>query len=133
MAGPTILGRCFLGKTMEQGRRSGDVLACPNKARKGFIIGDDPSVHVVGHGACASTVSVALDLPIELRTFLLELESRFIKLSMLGFQLLHPYMRWGRYLHLVIIVEVVRRGSPLLGDTFDVSLGVPITKHSRKG
>ena len=65
---------------MEQGHRSGDVLARPGKAREGFFIGDDPLVHVVGHGACASPVSVALDLMIELRVFLLELESRFLKL-----------------------------------------------------
>ena len=46
----------------------------------GFIVSDDPPVHIVGHGACAPTVSMALDLPIELRTLLLELESRFLKL-----------------------------------------------------
>ena len=34
-------------------------------------------------------VSVALDLAIELRTFLLELESRFLLLLVSGFQLLH--------------------------------------------
>ena len=40
--------------------------------------------------ARAPTVSVALDLPIELRALLLELESRFLELLMLGLQLLHP-------------------------------------------
>ena len=59
---------------MEQGRRSGDVLACPGQAREGFIIGDDPWVQVMGHGACAPTVSVVLDFLIELHAFLLELE-----------------------------------------------------------
>ena len=92
------------------------------KAREGFVIGDDPSVHIMGHGACASTVFVVLDLPIELHAFLLELESRFVELSVLGSQLLHPYERWGRYLPFGIIVEVVRRGSLLLGDAFDVPL-----------
>ena len=62
---------------MEQAHRSGDVLAYPGEAREGFIIYDDPLVHVVGHGACALTVSMALDLLIELHTFLLKLESCF--------------------------------------------------------
>ena len=60
--GPTILGRCGLWKAMEQGRCGGDVLACLSKVRKGFIIGDDPLVYVMGHGACAPIVSVAFDL-----------------------------------------------------------------------
>ena len=85
MVGPTILGRRSLWKTTEQGRRSGDVLACPGEAREGFIIRDDPPVHVVGHGACASAIFVALDLLIELRAFLLELESCFLELSVSGF------------------------------------------------
>ena len=70
---------------MEQGRHSGDVLARPGKAREGFFIGDDPPVHITGHRACAPTISVALDLPIELRAFLLELESHFLELLVLGF------------------------------------------------
>ena len=80
---------------MEQGRRGGDVLAHPGKAREGFVIGDDPSVHIMGHGACASTVFVVLDLPIELHAFLLEVESCFLDLSVLSFQLLHLHARWG--------------------------------------
>jgi len=70
---------------MEQGRHSGDVLACPGETRKGFIISDDPLVHVMGHGACAPTVSVVLDFSIELYAFLLELEPCFLYLLMLGF------------------------------------------------
>ena len=70
---------------MEQGHGSGDVLAHPTEARKGFIIGDDPSVHVVGHGTRAHAVSVALDFSIELHAFLLELEACFIDLSVSGF------------------------------------------------
>ena len=70
---------------MEQGHHSGDVLACPGEMRKGFIIGDDPLVHITGPGKCAPTVSTALDLPIELHVFLLELESRFLDLSVSGF------------------------------------------------
>ena len=52
---------------MEQGHYGGDVLAYPSEVRKGFIIGDDPSVHVTGHGACARTISAAFNLPIDLR------------------------------------------------------------------
>ena len=117
-----ILGRRGLWKTMEQGHRSSDVLAHSGEAREGFIIRDDPPVHVAGHGACAPTVSMALDITIELRMFLLELELCFLKLLVLGFQLFHPHARWGRYLPLSLIVEVVRRGSLLLVDAFDVSL-----------
>ena len=40
--------------------------------------------------ACAPTVSMVLDLLIELRAFLLELESCFLELSVSGLQLLHP-------------------------------------------
>ena len=121
--GPTILGRHGLWKTKEQDHRSGDVLAHPSEAREGFIICDDPPVHVAGHGACMSTVSLVFDLSIELRVFLLELESRFLELFVLGFQLLHLHAKWGRYLPLGLIVEVIRRGSLLLVDAFDVSLG----------
>ena len=41
---------------------------------EGFVVLDDPPVHVAGHGARTPTVSVALDLSLELRAFLLELE-----------------------------------------------------------
>ena len=75
---------------MEQGCHSSDVLAHLGEVWEGFIILDDPLVHVMGHGACAPTVSMALDLSIELRTFLLELESCFLKLLVLGLQLLYP-------------------------------------------
>ena len=74
---------------MEQSRCSSDVLACLDEAREGFIISDDPLVHVAGHGTGAPTVSVVLDLLIELRAFQLELESRFLDLSVSSFQLLH--------------------------------------------
>ena len=80
---------------MEQAHRSGDVLACPSKAREGFIICDDPLVHVVGHGVCAPTTTTAFDLSIELRAFLLELESPFLELLVSGLQLLHPQVRRG--------------------------------------
>ena len=42
-------------------------------------------VHVMGHGACMPTVSMVLDLSIELYAFLLELESCFLDLSVSGF------------------------------------------------
>ena len=91
--------------------------------RKGFIIGDDPSVHITGHGACVPTVSVALDLPIDLRVLPNKLLSGFIYLPLLGSQLLHPYVRWGRCPPLGCAAEVACQGSLLHGDAFDVSLG----------
>ena len=84
MVGLTILGCCDLWKAMEQGRCGGDVLACSGKARKGFIIGDDPLVYIVGHGTCAPTVSVAFDLSIDFRTFPHNLDSSFLDLPLLG-------------------------------------------------
>ena len=75
---------------MEQGHRGSDVQARSDKMREGFIVGDDPSVHVVGHGAHAPTISVALDLSLELHAFLLELESCLLELLVPGLQLLHP-------------------------------------------
>ena len=57
---------------------------------EGFIVLDDPPVHVAGHGVRTPTVSVALDLSLELYAFLLELELRFLELLVLGLQLLHP-------------------------------------------
>ena len=82
--GPMILGCRRPQKPMEQGCRSGDVLACPGKVWEGFIILDDPPIHIVGHGTRAPTVFMALNLSIELRTFLLELESCFLKLLVPG-------------------------------------------------
>ena len=70
MVGLTILGRRGLWKAMEQGHHGGDVLDHLSEARKGFIIGDDPSVYIMGHGTCTPTVSAVFDLPIELRAFL---------------------------------------------------------------
>jgi len=122
MVGSTILRRRSLWKTTDLGHRNGDVLARPGKVREGFIIHDDPPVHVVGHGACAPTVSMALDLLIELRMFLLELESRFLELLVSGFQLLHSHARWGYCLPLGLVIKVVHWGSLLLMDAFDVSL-----------
>ena len=118
-----ILERCGLWKAMEQGRCSDNVLACPSEVRKGFIVGNDPSVYVMGHGVCAPTVSAVFDLPIDLRVFPHKLESDFIDLLLLGSQLLHPYARWGHYLPFSFTIEVACRGSLLHGDAFDVSLG----------
>ena len=69
---------------MKQGHCGSDVLACPSKVRKGLIIADDPSVHVMGHGSCAPTVSAAFDLPINLRVFLNKLLSGFVDLPLSG-------------------------------------------------
>ena len=65
---------------MEQGYGGDDVLARPSEVRKGFIVGDDPSVHVAGYGAC-----VAFDLPIHQRVFPNKLLSGLIDLPFLGF------------------------------------------------
>ena len=107
---------------MEQGHRGGDVLAHPGEARKGFIVGDDPLVHVKSHGAGAPTVSTALNLLIELCVFLLELESRFLDLSVSGFQLLHRHAWQGYCLPLGLVAEVVCWSSHPLVDAFDMSL-----------
>ena len=61
---------------MEQGHHGNDVLACPSEVWEGFVVLDDPSIHIAGHGARTPTVSMAL----ELRAFLLELESCFFEL-----------------------------------------------------
>ena len=107
---------------MEQGHHGGNVLARPGEAREGFIISDDPPIHVAGHGTGAPTVSVALDLMIKLRTLLLELESRFLDLSVSDFQLLHRHAWRGRCLPLGLVVKVVCWGSLPLMDAFDVPL-----------
>jgi len=57
---------------------------------EGFIVLDDPLVHIAVHGACTPTVSVVLNLSLELRAFLLKLESCFVGFLVLGLQLLHP-------------------------------------------
>ena len=90
MVGPTILGRRGPWKPMEQGRHSSGVLAHPSEVWVGFIVRDDPLVHITGHGACAPTVSTVLDLTIKLNVFLLKLESRFLELLVSGLQLPHP-------------------------------------------
>ena len=88
--GSTLIGSHGPRKPTEQGCRSSDVLARPGKVWEGLITLDDPPIHVMGHGTCTPIVSVALDLSIELCVFLLELESCFLELSVLGLQLLHP-------------------------------------------
>ena len=73
---------------MEQGHHNSDVLAYLGKVWEGFIILDDPLVHVAGHDARTPTLSMVLDR--ELHAFLLDLESRFLELLVPGLQLLHP-------------------------------------------
>ena len=68
---------------------SSDVLACPGAVWERFIVLDDPLVHIAGYDARTPTVSVALDLSLELRAFLLELESCFLELLVPGLLLLH--------------------------------------------
>ena len=52
-------------------------------------------------------MSVVLDLSIELHVFLLELESCFLKLLVLGLQLLHTQGWWGPCIPLDLIIEVI--------------------------
>ena len=131
--GLTILGRRGLWKAMEQGHCGGDVLARSSKARKGFIIGDDPPVYIAGHGTCAPTVSAAFDLSIEHCALLYKLDSGFLDLSLSGFQLLHPHVRWGHYLPFGFITKVAHRGASSVGMLLMCPSGVPVMKHSREG
>jgi len=73
--GPTVFGHHGPQKPLEQGGYSSNVLACPGEVWERFIILDDPLVHVTGHGMRAPTISVALNLSLELHAFLLEIES----------------------------------------------------------
>ena len=57
---------------------------------EGFVILNDPSVHVMGHGTRTPTVSMVLDPSLELHAFLLELESCFFELLVPRPQLLYP-------------------------------------------
>ena len=93
--GPTILGHRGPYKPLEQGRHGSDVLARLGEVWEGFIVLDDPPVHAMGHGARTPAVSMALNLLLELRAFLLELESCFLELLVPGLQLLHPQTRWA--------------------------------------
>ena len=69
-----------------QGCYSSNVLACLGEVWEGFIVLDDPLVHITGYDMRTPTVSMAL----ELRAFLLELESCFLDLLVPGPQLLYP-------------------------------------------
>ena len=106
--GPTILGRRGPRKPPKQGHYGGDVLARPGEVWEGFIVLDDPPVHVAGHGARTPAVSVALDLSLELCAFLLELESCFLELLVSSLQLLHSQAWWGPCIPLDLVVKVVR-------------------------
>ena len=108
---------------MEQGRHGGDVLACTGEARKGFIVGNDPLVHIMGHGMCAPTISMAFDLLIDLRAFPHKLEYGFLNVPLSSSKLLHPHVRWGPSLPFGFATEVAHQGSLLHGDAFDISLG----------
>ena len=47
---------------------------------EGFVILNDPPVHIAGHGVCTLMVYTVLNLSLELHVFLLELESCFFEL-----------------------------------------------------
>ena len=79
------------------------------------------------------TVSMVLDLSLELRTFLLKLESPFFELLVLGLQLLHPQVGQGPSIPLVPIIKVVHWGSLFPVDAFDVSLGGTCHKTFKRG
>ena len=91
MVGLTILGRCGLWKAMEQGYCGGDVLACPSKVGKGFIIGDDPLVYVAGHGAPPTAAQRLVDRHVP------NMSSRGRALT--GVELASPRQRALRLLH----------------------------------
>ena len=82
--GSTILECHGLRKPPEEGHHGSDVLACPGEVWEGFIILNDPSVHIIGHGTRMPTVSMALNLLLELRAFLLEMELCFLELLVPG-------------------------------------------------
>ena len=82
---------------------------------------------------CEPTVSAAFDLLIDLRVLPNKLLSSFVYLPLLGSQLLHPYVRWGRCPPFGSATEVAYRSSLLRGHAFDVSLGGFRQKHSREG
>ena len=88
--GLMILGHRGPQKPLEQGCSGSNILACPGEVWEGFVVLDDPLVHVVDHGARTATVSMALNLSLELRAFLLELESCFFELLVPRPQLLYP-------------------------------------------
>ena len=98
--GLAILGRRGLWKAMKQGCCGGVVLACSNEVRKGFTVGDDPSVYVVGHGACVPTISAVLDLLVDLHVLPNKLLSGFVYFPLSGSQLLHPLREVGPLLPL---------------------------------
>ena len=62
----------------------GDVLACPSKVGKGFIIGNDPLVYVAGHGARVPSISTAPDLLVDLLVLPNKLLSGLIYLLLSG-------------------------------------------------
>ena len=78
--GPTILRCRGLRKPLMQGRHGSDVLASSGEVWEGFVVLDDPRVHVMGHSACMPTISMVLDLSLELYAFLLKQESCFFEL-----------------------------------------------------
>ena len=84
MMGLTVFERRMPRKPPEQGGHSYDILACPGEVWEHFIILDDPLVQVTGHGTPAPTISMALDLSLELHAFSLELELRFLELLVPG-------------------------------------------------
>ena len=69
--GPMILGCRRLQKPSEQGCSGSDVLARPDEVWEGSIVLDDPPVHIMGHGAHTPTISMVLNLLLELLMLLL--------------------------------------------------------------
>ena len=87
--GPALIGRRGPRKPTEQGHRSSDVLARPGEVWEGFIVLDDPPVHIVGRSVRTPTVFLTLNLSLKLRMFLLELEPCFVNLLVPGLHLLN--------------------------------------------
>ena len=100
---------------------------------EGFIVLDDPLVHVVGHDACPPAISMALDLSLEFLAFLLELESCFLELMVSDLQLLHPQNRRGPA---SLPTSSSRSFVLVASSSWMLSTcpsGVPVMKYSREG
>ena len=128
-----ILGRRGLQKVVQQGRRCSHVLAYPSEVRESPIIGEDPPMDITGRGACVPTVSVTLDLLLDVSVFPDELLPDFIYFLLLGSQLLHPYMMWGRCPPFGCATEVACRVPPSSKALSTCPSKVSTMKHSREG
>ena len=101
--------------------------------RKGFTIGDDPSVHITGHGTCVPAISTTSDLLVDLLVLLNKLLSGFVYFSLSDSQLLHPYVRWGRCPPFGCTVRLPAGVVSSVETLSTCPLEVSAMKHSREG